>query len=391
MVGGSAFYLYQTFKDFSKEEMRVVTYPCEGSKEVDESIPVEVLRLPYLLPNDHPGPVMKQKIHMLRHWIPDTLKMVREENLESLWCGQVDFSGIVGTVAQRFRKIAMGVIVYAEEITTQRRFYYPPLIRHVLRKADLIVSISRYTTDVVAGLGVDREKIRLNPPGADIEHFRPGLDVRELRLRHGIREEEKVLFSVGRLIRRKGFGTVISALPTILREQPNVRYLIGGTGPEREALEKQARELGVAERIEFLGFVSPEDLPLYYNLADVFLFPNFELAEDHDTEGFGIVFIEANACGTPVIGGNAGGAPEAVEDGVSGFVVDGTDPAAVADKILLLMRDQDLARKLGEQGRKRVERDFTWDAARAKMIEANRELMDIAKARKKKTSAHQNR
>ena len=161
---------------------------------------------------------------------------------------------------------------------------------------------------------------------------------------------------------RKGHDIVLKALPLVLKSIPNLSYLIVGEGPYRTHLMELCRELKLDSVVTFIGFAYDEELVMYYNLCDVFVMPNREIFNSTDSvEGFGITFIEANACNKPVIGGRSGGAIEAVKDGVTGFLVDPQNENEVAEKIIFLLQDEELARKMGKDGRKRVEKDFSWE------------------------------
>ena len=168
------------------------------------------------------------------------------------------------------------------------------------------------------------------------------------------------LVTVARLQRHKGMDTVIAALPAILARAPDVRYAVAGAGPDRERLEKLTHKLGLADRVRFLGGVTDQDLPALYNLASVYVGAS-RRSERLGVEGFGISLVEASACGLPVVAGNSGGIPDAVQDGETGFLVPPEDPAALADAICRLLGDATLATRLGGNGRRAVETHFNWD------------------------------
>jgi phosphatidylinositol alpha-1,6-mannosyltransferase len=155
----------------------------------------------------------------------------------------------------------------------------------------------------------------------DEERFRPGLDGADLRAEIGVTQGQRLILSVGRLQRRKGFDNVIRALPLLQRQGIDAHYTLIGIGEDREYLERLAREFGVADRVHLLGHVSYDDLPRWYAACDLFAMPNRDI--DGDTEGFGLVFLEAAAAGRPALAGTAGGTGSAVVDGVTGLRVDG--------------------------------------------------------------------
>ena len=192
------------------------------------------------------------------------------------------------------------------------------LMRHVFHGARAALANSWNSKDLlVAHWGVAANKVHVVHPGVDAERFHPDVDPGNWRSVYAPRGGTLFL-SVGRLQRRKGHDLVLKALARWRPEDAGIRYLIAGDGPCRAALEEEARALGVADKVTFLGTVDEGALPALYAACDVFLMPN--RADGVDFEGFGIVFLEAAASGRPAIGGRSGGVPEAVDDGVTGAV-----------------------------------------------------------------------
>jgi phosphatidylinositol alpha-1,6-mannosyltransferase len=230
-----------------------------------------------------------------------------------------------------------------------------------LMGATCVVANSRYTAKLVRDLGYPGDRIRIVHPGCDVTQFRPVPPDREARARF-LRGHiaARVLLTVGNLVERKGHDIVIRALALMSPSFRDVIYLVAGDGPFRGELEQLARSLGVADRVFFLGRVPTSDLPLLYSLANVFIMVARERSEHCDVEGFGIVFIEAAACGLPAIAGRSGGMEDAVLDGKTGVVVDPNDAAKVARAIETLLGNPELTHRLGDAARKRALHDFTW-------------------------------
>jgi len=172
-------------------------------------------------------------------------------------------------------------------------------------------------------------------------------------------EEKRIVYTIARLDERKGQDMVIKALPLIIKKYPDVVYLIGGKGLRLNYLKNLVSEIQLADYVRFLGFVSEDDLVLYHYIGDIFVMPNRILA-DGDTEGFGIVFLEANAAGNPVIGGDEGGSVDAIIDGVTGYLVNPRDKQDIADRICMLLENDGLCRKMGRAGRERAWKEFRW-------------------------------
>ncbi|HEX8372223.1 MAG TPA: glycosyltransferase family 4 protein [Chthoniobacterales bacterium] len=223
----------------------------------------------------------------------------------------------------------------------------PPAVVAALKSADRIVAVSHFTKrKMVECHGVPEELISVLPNTFDAQRFRLPEDGSSLRDSFGLPQADKLLLSVGRLAepaRMKGFDKVIEALPEILRKVPQARYVIAGSGPDRARLEQIAAECGVSDRVTFMGFVPDARLADLYQACDVFVLPSKK-------EGFGIVFLEALACGLPVIAGNVDASGEPLLGGELGVLVDPNATNQIAAKsINLLARDQ--------------ERPQLWDAA----------------------------
>ncbi|MGQ0721231.1 MAG: glycosyltransferase [Candidatus Eiseniibacteriota bacterium] len=232
--------------------------------------------------------------------------------------------------------------------------------RLVLRGAACALANSANTAALLERFGVPRSEVRVAYPGVDPQRFRPDVDGNPLRRRLGA-EHDLLLLSVGRLQRRKGHDTAIRALAALGSGRAGVRYVIVGTGEEEATLRRLAEECGVAGRGSFAGAVADAELPSYYAACDVFLLPNRKDGED--IEGFGIVFLEAQAAARPVVAGKTGGAPEAVAEGETGLLVGGDDVAELAAALDALLSSADLRAKLGSAGRARVLREFSWERA----------------------------
>ncbi len=242
------------------------------------------------------------------------------------------------------------------------------VLREIGRSSDVVTYISRYTRSRFAsafGPGVAFERL---PSGVDVERFSPSEEQgREIRRRHAIADEAPLIVCISRLVRRKGQDMLIRCLPAVLAVHPDARLLIVGDGPRRQALAGLAHDLGVEGAVIFAGKVSFADLPAYYNAADVFAMPARTRGKGLDVEGLGIVYLEAQACGVPVVAGDSGGAPETVLDGTTGVVVDGTCPRSVSNGLLTVLSDPKAAAEMGRSGRRYVESEWTWDVMAARL------------------------
>lgn len=277
-------------------------------------------------------------------------EIVKKHDVKVICVGELVSGSWIGLMGQRFLGCKMISYIHGEEITTEMDYrFYGRQRRRYLRKADAVVAVSHFTEKALIRLmGVAPRKIHLFHNGVDLERFQPGPQRADLIDRHGL-AGKRIILSVGRIVPRKGVDAVIRAMPTILASVPNAHYLIVGTGHYRPTLEALVAELGLERNVAFAGVVADEELADYYRLCDLFVMPNREMP-DGDTEGFGLVFLEANACGKPVVGGIAGGAVEAVRHGENGLLVDGWSVGAIAETIVRLLTDVGLYDRLAARG-----------------------------------------
>jgi phosphatidyl-myo-inositol dimannoside synthase len=213
--------------------------------------------------------------------------------------------------------------------------------------------------------------VQVVPLGADHVFFRPGVDTSAVRERYGL-EGGRWLLSVARLSRHKGVDTALKALARLAVRYPDLGYAVVGTGEELDALEEEARELGVADRVRFLTDVPDRDLPALYNVAEVYL--GVSRLMEQRVEGFGISIAEASACGVPVVAGRSGGIPEAVRDGETGFLVEAERADAVAEAVGRLLEDRELRARLGAAGRTAVETYYNWDRVAGDLARIGRQF-----------------
>jgi len=206
--------------------------------------------------------------------------------------------------------------------------------KRALQKADLVLAVSRHTRDcLVQKIGLSANRVQILPNTFSPERFAIGAKSPRLLQKDGLASKTPVILTVCRLAgaeRYKGYDQMIRALPRILSEAPDARYLLVGTGPDRGRIERLVAGLGVRNAVVFAGFVPDEELSEYYNLCDLFAMPS-------KAEGFGIVYLEALACGKPVLAGNKDGSRDAVNDGELGLLVDPDDTAAIASEIIRVL------------------------------------------------------
>jgi glycosyltransferase involved in cell wall biosynthesis len=275
---------------------------------------------------------------------------------------QTLFSGVGALLLRLIWGIPYIVHAHGEEFTfalendsLMRARYH--LIKVVLDRAAAIVCNSRYTWRVLhSEYGVSQDRLHVIHPTVDIRE-RQVDHVRVHRLKQELVGASQLLLMVGRLAEeRKGFDKAIEALPLILTRRPDVKLVIAGPG-DPTFLRLLAQQVGVEGHVVFVGELERKQLMLLYAACDVFLLPTRTMPNG-DTEGFGIVFLEANLMGKPVVGGRAGGTEDAVVDGQTGLLVDGYDIEQIADAAVRVLDDPVYAKLLGQQGKERVLREF---------------------------------
>ncbi|TFV65216.1 UNVERIFIED_ORG: glycosyltransferase family 1 protein [Bacillus sp. AZ43] len=233
------------------------------------------------------------------------------------------------------------------------------VMQRIASGLDVVTCISEYTRGRLAPALGSRTRMEQLSPGVDVDRFTPAADGAAVRERHGL-GDAPVVVCVSRLVPRKGQDVLVAGWSRILARHPDARLLLVGGGPLEASLRKDVAARGLTDRVVFTGPVDPAELPAYYAAGDVFAMPCRTRRGGLDVEGLGMVFLEAAACGRPVVAGTSGGAPETVREGVTGHVVDPRSPAAVAGTIADLLDDPARARAMGAAGRAWVEERWSW-------------------------------
>ncbi|MBI3772187.1 MAG: glycosyltransferase family 4 protein [Gammaproteobacteria bacterium] len=358
--GGTAVWFAEVYRRLGGKEIHIVTADVPGAAEVDAVHPNTIHRL-----NLNRVPWLKPE-SLVMYWrlFARALRLTLQNRFKGVHAGRVLPEGFVAWLVARIARIPVVIYAHGEEITRWRQPRKFRAMCFTYRHADHVVANSDFTRNELVKLGVDPARIVLISPGADTDRFRPRLPCDDLRASLNLKEGQKLILSVGRLNRRKGFDQVIKALPKLLARGVDIHYAIVGIGEDHAYLQKLAAENGVAERVHLLGHVPMEDLPRWYNAADIFAMPNREI--DGDIEGFGMVFLEAAACRKPVLAGISGGTGAAVEHGVTGLRIEGNSTDDVAEGLAKILGDDEYAMKLGQNGYERAHQQFSWEAIATK-------------------------
>ncbi|MGW2908895.1 glycosyltransferase family 4 protein [Streptomyces asoensis] len=294
--------------------------------------------------------------------------LLREHGCTSVWFGAAAPLGLMAPALRRAGAERLVATTHGHEAGWAQLPAARQLLARIGDSTDTITYLGEYTRSRIAGaLSADAAgRMTQLPPGVDEKTFHPGSGGEEVRARLGL-SDRPVVVCVSRLVPRKGQDTLILAMPRILAAEPEAVLLIVGGGPYEKDLHRLARERGVADSVRFTGSVPWSELPAHYGAGDVFAMPCRTRRGGLDVEGLGIVYLEASATGLPVVAGDSGGAPDAVLDGETGWVVRGGSPADTAERVVALLGDAELRRRMGERGRAWVEEKWRWDLLAEKL------------------------
>ena len=327
-----------------------------GDRNFDAGLPLKVFRIKNI--KDH---FLKPHYHTFK-----MKQLMKKDNFDLIMAQSWYPSGIAAGYLARRYGVDMTVTVHGNEILNPRFTgrYWRKKMRKVFDSTGKIFCVSDYTGRKLRErlrdlTGID-EKIAIVHNGVDYNYFSPAEPDTELVKKYDL-EGCNVILTLARLVERKGQDMVIRALPEIKKHIPKVKYIICGRGSYEEGLKRLVSELELAGNVIFAGFILNEDRMRYYNLCDLYIMPSREILEKGDIEGFGITYLEANACEKPVIGGKTGGAKEAVLEGESGFLVNPEDYNEIAGTCVRLLSDHALSKEIGRKGRERIIREYNWD------------------------------
>jgi phosphatidyl-myo-inositol dimannoside synthase len=355
-IGGIQSLLWEWWRRLPPDSFAVLTSPYEGTAAFDAAQPfrIERTREPVLLPH----PWMVRRIN----------EMARDVGADLIVLDPALPLGLVGPSLE----LPYDVVLHGAEVTVPGRLPgSKQLLGHVLRRARHVVAAGGYpAAEAVHAAGRDLP-ITVVPPGVDVDRFRPldAAERRAARARFGFTDDTELIVSISRLVPRKGFDTAIRAVAALRADRPNLVLAISGGGRDDDRLRRLATELDAPVR--FLGRVANDDLPALYGCADIYTMLCRNRWGGLEQEGFGIVFVEAAACGVPQVAGDSGGAAEAVADGETGIVVRHPDDVdEVVAAFVSLLDDPERRAEMGRAGRRRAETEFTYDVLARRLGES---------------------
>lgn len=361
-VGGVPNFYWNLITNFSQINATVLTSKAKAHHKFDNFLNeknIEIIRGDYF--------PCEYGISFNTRWIRALIKIVSKiknvcasHKIDCIVVGQADvFLALVGYISKILTGKPYIIFLHNEEIPSvhlKSNF----LLRFLYSRAKLFFCNSKFTVcKLRIFLKKEVNSVIINPGVEErfFEERNPG-NAKRIKQELGL-NNNTIIYTIARLDERKGQDMVIKSLPQVIKKYPDIIYLIGGEGPQRKNLECLVKENNIQEYVKFLGLIQNEDLVAFHQAGDIFIMANRTLANG-DTEGFGIVFLEANAVGNPVIAGRSGGAVEAVAEGLTGLLVNPNDQNDIAEKICWLLDNKEKAEEMGERGRIRAWKEFRW-------------------------------
>ena len=295
--------------------------------------------------------------------------IVKSRNLTRVAFGAAAPLGIMARAMRSAGAEKIVALTHGHEVWWAKVPPFSFAIKFMSQSIDAITYLGDYTRSEISKAisKSDVNKLVQIAPGIDVDHFVP-TDSSELRAQLGL-TDKSVIISVGRLVHRKGQDKLISALPAIRSSVPNVHLVLVGVGPHQKYLENLVAKLNLTDCVTFIGRINYSELPKYICVGDIFAMPSRSRFFGLEVEGLGIVYLEASACGLPVVGGKSGGAPDAVLVGETGVVVDGTDTSEIASACIDLLNNPELCALMGATGRAWIIENWRWEIWATKYAE----------------------
>ncbi|MEI7561000.1 MAG: glycosyltransferase family 4 protein [Actinomycetes bacterium] len=287
-------------------------------------------------------------------------RIMKEYQAKTIWFGA---AAPLAFMAKRLRNAGGKNIValtHGHEVWWAKLPVFRSAIAKISRDVDTLTYLGDFTKNAMLPVIADSSKLVKIAPGIDVKHFSPSEIDLKLIEKYRL-QNRRVIVSVGRLVHRKGQDKLIEAMPEILKKYPDAVLLLVGQGPIKSMLDKLIRHHGLENHVIFTGRIQFADLPKYIQLGEIFAMPSRDRFFGLEVEGLGIVYLEASACGVPVIVGKSGGAPDAVIENKTGLTVDGTSSKEIAEAVCKLLSDTKLAKQMGDEGRKWVVENWRWE------------------------------
>ncbi|MEP1555019.1 MAG: glycosyltransferase family 4 protein [Paraglaciecola sp.] len=358
LKGGSGRWFWEVYSRLDTKRVVIAAGDNDSAAEFDDNNRLNCHRLP--LSSWSWG--LKSLTGLAFYWrvFKAVLKLIKQENIESIHCGRCLPEGFIGFLINKYKGIPYICYIHGEDVetaATSRELSW--IVRKALSNADKLICNSQNTANIVLNQwGTEPGKTFIVNPGVDTHVFVPAQASLSTRKQLGW-GSRKIILTVGRLQERKGHDMLIQALPEIIKVQPDVLYAIIGDGEKKGDLQQLVENLHLQEHVIFMSELTDQQMIQCYQQCDVFVLPNRSVGRD--IEGFGMVLVEAQSCEKPVIAGDSGGTAETMLLNETGFIVDCTSPTHLPEKINLILKDPELAKKMGQKGREHVIETLDWE------------------------------
>jgi phosphatidylinositol alpha-1,6-mannosyltransferase len=289
-------------------------------------------------------------------------KVIECDDINQVFFGAAAPLGVMARSLRKKGVVKIVALTHGHEVWWAKLWPFSAAISFIGKHVDHLTYLGEFTKGEIAKALPEKAKAAMVKiaPGIDTDHFAPDSNSAQLRKDLGL-ADKKVIVSVGRLVHRKGQDVLIQSLPAILAKHPTAHILMIGEGPYRSELIKIVDRLNLLNSVTFIGRIQYADLPRYICVGDLFAMPSRSRLAGLEVEGLGIVYLEASSCALPVIAGRSGGATDAVDEGVTGFSVDGTSTSEVSSAIIKLLDDPARAKAMGEAGRRWIIENWRWE------------------------------
>lgn len=369
-------FVYELSKQLQESGFEIVVLAPHhyGAKKFEMMDNMKVYRFPYfypsryqklvynggILPNIKESNLAKIQVPlMLLSEFYYALKIIKKEKIDIIHSHWIIPSGLVCSVLKLIFRKPLIISVHGSDVALIRRPFLKSIGKQILKNTDICTVNSTATRDSVLDVfRLNKKKIKIIPMGVDLNLFKP----LSRRIYRSNPERGPVILTVGRLDKNKGFNYLIDAMPKVIHKFPEAKLIVAGIGHEKDNLTSQIKRLNLEKNTSMVGGVQNKNLPIFYNMADIFVLPSLR-------EGLGVVLLEAMACGTPVIGSNVDGITDIIINNETGILTMPKDSQNIAEKIIMLLSDRELRQKFSEKGLKFVKEKFSWDIVAKQFIE----------------------
>lgn len=357
--GGSGRWFWELYSRLPQDDLLIVADNAENAYDFDKTHNLNIVRMP--LKSTEWG---FKSIKGLKFYVKTVLslrKLIKQHHITHIHTGRVIHEGVTAWLLKLITGVKYLCYVHGEDVETAATSgEHNLMVKATCKKAELIICNSHNSAEIVKRLGYANDsKIHVLHPGVDANKFVPQQADIPFKTEMGWKNK-KVIITVGRLQQRKGQDVMIEAMPAIIKEHPDALYAIIGRGECKEQLQSLIEKYHLQKHVQLLDEISDEQMIKCYQQCDLFILPNRTIG--NDIEGFGMVLVEAQACAKPVIAGDSGGTKETMLLGESGYVIDCTSSALIADKINQHLGNPELLSKMGLVGRAHVEKELDWVA-----------------------------